>query len=98
MTLTVTPPSVFPTTAGQDINMFSVVSECTVAQAAKFLDVSEGYVDEVLDDNLINHRLEGGKRLIDRNSLQEYKRERERGRAVLDEMVRWDQEMGLYDD
>ena len=98
MTLTVAPTSVFPTTTGQDVAIFSTISECTVAQAAAFLDVSEGYIDEVLDDNLIKHRLEDGKPLIDCDDLLKYKQERERGRAVLDEMVRWNQEMGLYDD
>jgi hypothetical protein len=98
MTLTVAPTSVFPTTAGQDVAIFPTVSECTVAQAAKFLGWSEGYVDEVLDDNLIKHRLKDGNRLIDWNSLQEYRQERERGLAALAEIVRWDQEMGLYDD
>ena len=98
MTLTVAPTSVFSTTTGQDVDIFPMVSECTVAQAAAFLDVTEGYINEVLDDNLIKHRSECGRCLIDCNELLEYKRERERGRAVLDEMARWDQEMGLYDD
>ena len=98
MTLTVAPTSIFPTTDGQDVAVFSAVSECTVAQAAKFLDVSEGYVNEVLDDNLIEHRLEGGRRLIDWNSLQEYGQERKRRLIAFAEMVQLNQEMGLYDD
>ena len=98
MTLTVSPSSVFSTTAGQDVAVFPVVSECTVAQAAKFLGLSEGYVNETLDDNLIAHRQEGGRRLIDWNSLQEYKQERERRLAAFAEMVQLNQEMGLYDD
>ena len=98
MTLNVAPSLTFPTTTGQDVAIFPTISECTVAQAAKFLDVSEGYINEVLDYNRIKHRLEDGRRLIDWNSLQEYGQERQRGLAAMAEMVQLNQEMGLYDD
>jgi len=78
--------------------MSPAVSECTVAQAAKFLDVSEGFVDEVLDDNLIKHRLEGGRRLIDWNSLQDYGQERNQKLVEAEGLFHFFQEIGLSDD
>jgi len=98
MTLTVTPSATFPTTGGRDIAIFPAVSECTVAQAAQFLDGTEGLVRELMDAGLIAFRLENGEHLIERSSLSGYLQEEKRKHAWLDEIVLWDQEMGLYDD
>ena len=73
-------------------------TECTVAQAAEFLDVSEDYVDEMLNAERVLFQLKNGKRMIEWNSLLEYKQRRDFRLAGLEEMIRWDQEMGLYDD
>ena len=98
MSLTVVPPHSFLTIGMADIDLFPAVSECTVSQAATILGVSEGYVDEVLRDGLIAFRWDNGERLIERNILLDYREERRRMNAALDEMIRWDQEIGLYDD
>ena len=95
MTLTVAHSPSFSTT---DIAMFPAVSECTITQAATLLGVREGYIEELLDDDLVKHRLENGKRLVDQNSLSDYWQDRKRRHAWLDEMVLMNQEMGLYDD
>jgi hypothetical protein len=69
----------------------------TVAQTATLLDGSEGLVNELLDAGLITFRLKNNERLIQRNSVLDYMKEEERGNSLLNEMVRLDQEMGLYD-
>jgi hypothetical protein len=97
MTATIAPPFPFLATDGQDVDLLPIAVECTVAQAAQFLDRSEGSVHEYLDDNLISFRLENGERLIQWNSLQEFAQELQHGRDFIAEMVRLDQEMGLYD-
>ena len=83
---------------GRDVDMFPMPSELTVAQAARVLDVSEGYIREILEDELIMSRLGNGERLIEYTSLLAYGQERKRMNAALDEMCRMNQEMGLYDD
>jgi hypothetical protein len=98
MTLTVAPPHVFPATNRLGTGTLPPVLECTVSQAATLLDVPEGFVNELLNANRVLFRLENGERLIDKNYLLNYWQERERRHAALDEMVRLDQEMGLYDD
>jgi hypothetical protein len=96
MTLTITSP--FLAEAGQDIDLFPAPSELTFAQAMKFLRMSERRLNDMLDAGHFVFRLENGERLVQMDSLIEFEQERERGHAALDEMVRWNQEMGLYDD
>jgi len=98
MSLTAAPPHTFPTIDRRDIGTSPAVSELTVAQAAEFLDVSEGYVNEMLNAGRVGYRQEDGERLIERDILWDFRQRRERRRAALDEMVRLNQEMGLYDD
>ena len=95
MTFTAMPSLLMPDV--QDIDMFPSVSELTVAQAAKFLDGTEGLVDELLHAGLITSRLKNGVRLIAWDSLQNYAQEENRKDAAFAEMVRENQEMGLYD-
>jgi hypothetical protein len=97
MTLTIPSPT-FQIEAGHVVDLFPAPSELTVAQAAKFLDVSQGFVNELLDFNVLEFREDAGCRLIRSDDLVEYGQERKRRHAALDEMVRWNQEMGLYDD
>jgi hypothetical protein len=52
----------------------------------------------LLDAGYFVYRQENGERLVQMDSLLEFEQEQERGHAALDEMVRLDQEMGLYDD
>jgi hypothetical protein len=98
MSLTAAPLQTFPITDSRDIDTSPAVSECTVAQVAQFLDVSEGYVTEMLNAGRVKFRQENGERLIEWNSLQDYWKEWKRRHTALDEMVRLNQEMGLYDD
>ena len=97
MSLTMT-PSPFLATEEQSVGLFPMPSELTVAQAAKFLRSSEGYVNEMLNAGHIEFRLENGECLIQRNSLLEFEQERESQYTALENIVRWSEEMGLYDD
>ena len=97
MSLTTTPLSPFLTADGS-AGIVYAPTECTVAQAAKFLDGPEALIDELLDTGVIAFRLENGKPLIQWNSLLEFEQEERRINSALDEMVRMNQEMGLYDD
>ena len=98
MTLTANPTSVFPITDGRDIGLSPAVSECTVAQAAEFLDISERHLNDLLDNNFIVSRQENGERLVQWNSILDFEQQEASRLAGLDEMARLDQEMGLYDD
>ena len=97
MSLTIAPSSPFLAT-GDSAAFVHAPTECTVAQAAEFLDVSEDYVDEMLNAERVLFQLKNGRRMIEWNSLLEYKQRRDFRQAGVAEMVRWDQEMGLYDD
>jgi len=97
MSLTTTPLSPFLAADGS-AGIVYAPTECTVAQAAKFLDGPEALIDELLDTGVIAFRLENGKPLIQWNSLLEFEQEERRINSALDEMVRMNQEMGLYDD
>jgi hypothetical protein len=97
MTLTIPSPT-FLIDAVQDIDLFPAPSELTVARAAEFLRMSERHVNDLLDLGDIAFQEENGKRFVQRDSLVDFERERERVGRVLDEMVRRNQEMGLYDD
>jgi len=88
----------YTTTGGQGFGLFPRLAECTVSEAARFLGGSEGYVDELLRDGVIVFRLESGERLVQWDSLLDYAQRRKRNFAALAEMIRMDQEMGLYDD
>ena len=98
MSLAVAPSHPFMATDGLGDNLFPAATEYSVSQAAKFLGVSEGYIREILEDDLVMSRLENGERLIEYASLLAYGQERRRMNAALDEMCRMNQEMGLYDD
>ena len=96
MTFVTTSTSPFLMTDGS-VGIVHAPTECTVAQAAKFLDMSEGCVNEFLDDEIIAFRLKNGERLVQWNSLLEFEAEYREGREAMAEITRWSQEMGLYD-
>jgi len=98
MTFTATSPHSFLKTHTQTIDLFPMPSELTVAQAAALLDMSEAAVNDMLKIGILEYRQDGGQRLIDRDKLLEYKEECEYKRAGVIEIMRLDQEMGLYDD
>ena len=97
MSLAVSPLHSILTTDEQDLASFSTLSELTVSQAALLLDVPVGYIDDILEDNLIKHRQEGDLRLVDYDSFFKFKRRYDSRNAALDEIMQWEQEMGLYD-
>jgi hypothetical protein len=97
MTLTL-PSYSFLTEAGQNVDMFPVSSDLTVAQAAQLLGTTETCVNQLLDIGSFEFRQENGERLLLRAPFLAYAETRERRNAEFAEMVRWDQEMGLYDD
>lgn len=98
MSLTFTPPSPFLATGEQDISLFPMMPECTVAQAARLLDMSEACVNGLLDLGAIKYTEDGEHRLIKRDDLIEYGQNYKRKNAAVDRIVRMSQEMGLYDD
>jgi hypothetical protein len=97
MTLTL-PSHSFLTEAGQNVDLFPVSSDLTVAQAAVLLDMSEACVNDLLNIGAFEFRLKNGERLLLREPLLEYKEWSESTGAWLAEETRWNQEMGLYDD
>jgi hypothetical protein len=97
MTLTIHSTS-FLADTGQGIDLFPAPSELTVAQAAKILDMSEACVNDLLNIGVLKFRQESDVRLVMRDRLMEYERSWKRGNVACDELVRMDQEMGLYDD
>jgi len=98
MTFTAIPSPPFLATNDLSTELFPAVSECTVAQAAKILDMSEGCVNEYLDDGIIAFRLVNGKRLVQWDSLLEFEAEDREMKETMEDITRWAQEMGLYDD
>ena len=72
-------------------------SELTIAQAAKILDCREGLILSLIEDGDITSRIVNGKLMVVRDSFLAYKQDQDRRNAAVAEMVRWDQEMGLYD-
>jgi len=60
MSATVAPHQVFPITDTRNIDVFPAVSELTVTQAARLLDVPEGYVNEMLNAGRVVFRQEEG--------------------------------------
>ena len=97
-TFTAIPSPPFLATQSLHTDSFPTVLECTVAQAAKILQTSEGYVNEMLNAGHIAFRLKNGERLIRKNSLLEFANEQKWVREGLEEIVRLSEEMGLYDD
>jgi hypothetical protein len=77
MTLTI-PSTSFLAADGQDVDVFPAPSELTVAQAMKFLRMSERHVNDLLDAGYFVYRQENGERLVQLDSLMEFEREQER--------------------
>jgi len=80
-----------------DIGIVPTMPEYTVAQAAKFLNMSEGCVDDLLNIGVMEYRQDGNKRWIQQDSLFEYESDYRKGRKAMAEITRMAQEMGLYD-
>jgi len=98
MTATIAPSHPFLITGEQDFALSSIASDYTVAQAAQLLDMPEDCIDELLDVGILQARYDGDRRLVDREHLLEHNRDRKRMQAGVLEIIRLDEEMGLYDD
>jgi len=97
MSLTVAPPRPFLATNERTFDRFSVSSECSVIQAAEFLDMSAGCVEELLDAGVLTFRFDGEQRWVKRDRLLEYGADYREGLEALAELSQISQEMGLYD-
>ena len=97
MSLATTPVSPFLAADGS-AGIVYVPTECTVAQAAKFLDMSEKCVDELLNFGVLEFKEKNGERMLLWHPLLEYKQRWAFRQAGIDEMVHMNHEMGLYDD
>jgi len=73
-------------------------AEVSVAQAAKFLDMSEACVHEVLELGVLEYRQDGDQYWIDQDSLLAYEQRVAFKLKGLKEIIRMSEEMGLYDD
>jgi len=98
MSVTAAPPQTFSTTSSRSIDLSPAVSELTVAQAARFLDGTDGLIGELLDAGLIASRMEDGEHLIQWDSLVDFAEEEERRNAAADSLFRFFEEMGLSDE
>ena len=97
MTLTAT-LSPLTATGGQDIGLFPLSSELTVAQAAKILDMTEACVNEFLDAGVIESRWDTVERWVQQDSLLAFDSRYRKRCATLAEITREWQELGIYDD
>ena len=87
----------FLTTEEQIIDLCPTSTDLTVSEAATIMDATVGYIEELIMLGCLKYRLEGTQYWIDRDHFLEYKLEWDRRSAGLAEMMRWDQEMELYD-
>ena len=98
MSLAVSTPHSFLITGEQDVVLFPTKTELTVAQAAQTLDLPEGAILELFSLGVLEYRLEDSQYFIDRDHVYAYKQRRDEGRAFMRELMRLEQEMGLYDE
>jgi len=98
MTSTAIPSPPFLATNDLSTEFFPTVSECTVAQAATILDMSEACLNDLLKIGVFECRQENGERLIQMSRVLEYDRKQKWIESGLNKIAQWDQAMGLYDD
>ena len=83
---------------GQKCSLVSERQEMTTQQAADVLDVSRPYLIKLLEEGKIPHRKVGNHRRVDFKDLKEYEEKMRTLREnKLAEMVKINQELGLYD-
>lgn len=84
------------TAAGNAVSLVSVESEVTTREAAALLNVSRPHVIGMIDKGLLPARMVGNQRRLPLKDVLAYKAEnRAKRRAVLAELVAYDQELGL---
>ena len=84
--------------SGEDVAIAPTRTELTVDQARKFLRTSERHLNDLLDAGEIAFRMNGNERMVLRDSLLEFEREREKTDAFLNDLLELSKEMGTYDD
>ena len=94
-TTTLSPP--VSITGGQNIGIFPVPSELTVAQAAEILGIPKPDLIELLDAGEIESYTFGNRRMVSTASIHDYNRETARLQdEALDELTQQAQELGVY--
>lgn len=83
---------------GKPLKTVSDLRELSVEDAALILNMSKNRVNRLLDENLIESRTQDNVRLILWESLLKYDQKRKHRQALLGQLTREAQEMGLYDD
>ena len=74
-------------------------ADLTTEQAAATLNVSTEYLARLLDEGRISFREQGGHRLLSREDLLAFKRERDRDRQnALDDFAQSSQDLGGYEE
>ena len=97
MTATIALPRSFSVADRHGVVASLVSSECTVSEAAEFLDMSEDCLNDLIRIGVFECRQENGERLIQQSRVLEFDRKQKWGEEVLKELSRISQEMGLYD-
>jgi excisionase family DNA binding protein len=83
---------------GRTVTLIPRNAELTTHQAADLLNISRPHLIKQLEAGRIPYRRVGTHRRIRYDELMAYvEREREERRKVLDELVRYSEEIGLYD-
>jgi excisionase family DNA binding protein len=84
--------------AGKAVTVLPLDAELSTQEAADMLNVSRPYLIKMLEAGEIPFRLVGLHRRMTLDDVLHYKAERsKRTRALLDQLTRESQEMGLYD-
>lgn len=84
------------TAAGNAVSLVSVETEVTTREAAILLNVSRPHVIGMIDKGLLPARMVGNQRRLPLKDVLAYKSEnRAKRRAVLAELIAYDQELGL---
>ncbi len=84
--------------AGHGIMIYPQLAELTTVEAADMLNVSRPYLIKLLEAGDIPYHKVGRHRRIRLDDLMNYKERIDRDReAILDQMVREAEELGLYD-
>jgi hypothetical protein len=82
---------------GKPVRVVPDQTEITVPEAALILDMSANRLTRLLDENLIENRMENKDRLVILESVLAYDHKRKYRHAILAKMTQEAQEMGLYD-
>ena len=83
---------------GNSVTVTPGAAEVSTQAAAELLNVSDRYLDELLDKGALPSQAAGGERRVRLDDLLAYKREDlTRRRKLLSELTAEAQEMGLYD-